>query len=89
MSKAGGTGNANDLRIEVVNNDVPSDPVQQLADRIAQADAEIESCRAKVARQKEHLTAAATAAKKERQRQHLAGAEDALAQAIAVRKELG
>ena len=59
--------------VAVVNNDVPTDPVALKALRQEQADAAVESAKAKVAKAKQHLEAA----------------KEALAQATAARKELG
>lgn len=59
--------------VEVVNNDVPTDPAVLEKLRKTQADAAVASAKSKVAKQKKHLAAA----------------EKALAQATAARKELG
>lgn len=59
--------------VEVVNNDVPTDPKELSKLRKEQADAAVASAKSKVAKQKKHLAAA----------------EKALAQATAARKELG
>lgn len=59
--------------VAVVNNDVPTDPEALKTLRQEQADAAVESAKAKVAKAKQHLEAA----------------KEALAQATAARKELG
>lgn len=59
--------------VEVVDHDVPTDPDALAATRIEQADAAVDSAKAKVAKQTAHLKAA----------------KEALAQATAARKELG
>lgn len=84
-----GTGKARSPAVSVVNNDVPTDPVALAALRIEQADAAVASAERKVAKQEAHLAAAEGKGKKDRQRGHLKAAQEALAQAIAQRKELG
>lgn len=59
--------------VEVVNNDVPTDVAALEKLRKQQADAQVDSAKAKVKKAK----------------QHLKDADKALAQATAVRKELG
>lgn len=86
--KTSGTATVLGSMVSVVNHDAPTDPVKLRKRLIAAADAAVKSVETKVERQKQHL---ATAAKdgKARQRAHLKGAEEALAQATAARKELG
>jgi len=86
--KPAGSGSARTPTVAVVNNDVPTDPAALKAKQREQADAAVASAEAKVKRQKQHL-ASASKDKKPRQRAHLAGAQEALAQATAQRKELG
>jgi hypothetical protein len=73
--------------VEVVDHDAPTAPEVMAERRLAAADAAIDAARTKVVRQQQHL-AAAPKDKKPRQREHLAGAKQALAQAIADRKDL-
>jgi hypothetical protein len=86
--KTTGKGAAQKPTVMVVNNDVPTDPKAVKAALIAQADAAIAGAEAKVAKQEEFV-ATTSGEKQKRQKQHLAGAKEALAQAIAERKELG
>jgi hypothetical protein len=86
--KAGGTATMLGSMVSVVNHDVPTDPVKQRKRLIADADAGVKSAELKIVKQKQHL-ATAGKDKKDQQRAHLEGAQKALAQAIAARKELG
>ena len=83
----GGKGAARRGAVAVVNNDVPTDPVRLRATQIEHADAAVASAEAKVAKQ-EAFVASFTGDKKKRQQEHLKAAKEALAQAIAERKEL-
>ena len=82
-----GKGRAGTPAVAVVNHDVPTDPVKQRATLIEHADAAVASAEAKVAKQ-EAFIASFTGDKKKRQQEHLKAAKEALAQAIAARKEL-
>lgn len=73
--------------VEVVNNDVPTDPKKLKATQRAQADARIKAAKAKVAKLKQFV-ATAPKGHKETQRAHLKGAEQALAQAIAAKERI-
>jgi hypothetical protein len=84
---AGGGGAAHTPMIEVVNNDVPTDPVKLRKTQLAHADAAIASAKAKVAKLKQFV-ATAPRGRKEAQRAHLKGAEKALAEAIAAKERI-
>jgi multidrug resistance efflux pump len=88
VTAAGGSGSAHTAMVSVVDHDVPSDPVARLAERRAQAQREVDGCRAKVAKAEAHLAAATTPEKQERQLAHLVAAELALASAEAEQKGL-
>ena len=87
MTTSSGNAASHPPAVMVVDNDVPTDPEAVKAALIAQADAAIVGAEAKVARQEEHVAGSA-GEKQERQKEHLKGAKEALAQAIAARKEL-
>jgi len=88
MSPSGeGTGAAHRVAVAVVNNDVPTDPARLRATQIEHADAAVASATTKVAKQ-EAFVASFTGDKKKRQQEHLKAAKEALAQAIATRKDL-
>lgn len=75
---AGGAGAAHDATVSAVSG----------TGSRTRAQATVDAARAKVAIQEAHLAGATTPEKKERQREHLAGAQAALAQALAEQKGL-
>ena len=84
-----GKGEARPPAVRVKNRDVPTDPDLLRARRIEQADFAVASAERKIAKQEQHLADAQDKGKQQRQRGHLKAAQEALAQATAVRKELG
>lgn len=81
------TGSSRPPAVKVENHAPPTDPDVLHGTRVQQADAAVASAEAKVERQEQHV-AVTSGAKKKRQSEHLKAAKEALAEAIAARKEL-
>lgn len=80
--KSGGAGSAHTAMIEVVDHDVPTDPVQLRKLRLEQANAAIASAKRKVMKLTGFVRVAPKG-HKAKQQAHLRAAEKALAEAIA------
>jgi hypothetical protein len=80
--KAGATASAHTAMIEVVDHDVPTDPVKLRKLRLAQANAAIRSAERAI-KKLEGFIEHAPHGKKGIEREHLAVAKQALAEAIA------
>lgn len=80
--KSGGSGSAHTSMIEVVDHDVPTDPVKLRKLRIAQANEAIAAAQRKIAKLTGFIRLAPKG-HKAKQQAHLRAAEKALAEAIA------
>lgn len=81
------SGSAHTAMIEVVDHAPPTDPKKLRAKRLKQADAAIASAKAKIVKQRKHVSNAPYG-RKTAQRAHLKGAEQALAEAIAAKERI-
>jgi hypothetical protein len=80
--KAGATASAHTAMVEVIDHDVPTDPLKLRKLRLAQADHAIASAQHKIDKLSGFITLAPKG-HKAKQQAHLRAAEQALAEAIA------